>query len=106
DTCRTRHKVSDCDWTSAVTSTQPVVPVATDDAYATSANTALTIASGAGVLSNDKGTGLTKNALVSNVTKGTLSLLADGSFTYMRSEERRVGEAFISQGEDAARNDA
>jgi VCBS repeat-containing protein len=58
-------------------------PVATNDAYSMTGNTALTVAA-PGVLSNDtdaNGDTLTA-ALVSSVSHGTLSLNANGSFTF------------------------
>ena len=58
-------------------------PVAEDDSYSTSFNTALTIAA-AGVLTNDsdlEGDSLT-SIVVANPANGTLTLNADGSFVY------------------------
>ena len=58
-------------------------PVAVDDAYSTSEDTALTIAA-PGVLSNDtdvEGSALTA-VLVDDVSHGDLTLNSDGSFTY------------------------
>jgi VCBS repeat-containing protein len=58
-------------------------PVATNDSYVTNSNTALNVPA-PGVLSNDSdidGPSLSAQ-LVSNVSHGTLSLNADGSFSY------------------------
>ncbi|MFZ5998022.1 MAG: Ig-like domain-containing protein [Nitrospirota bacterium] len=56
------------------------MPVAGNDSYSTNANTALNVPA-PGVLGNDTGTGLSA-VLVTNVVNGTLTLNADGSFTY------------------------
>jgi PKD repeat protein/endonuclease/exonuclease/phosphatase family metal-dependent hydrolase len=55
-------------------------PVAAADRYATDQNTPITI-SGSGILMNDTGSNLAAD-LVSDVAHGTLSLNANGSFTY------------------------
>lgn len=59
-------------------------PVATDDTYAIEVDEVLVVDAGFGVLANDndpQGDSLTVQ-LVSDVSNGTLSLAADGSFTY------------------------
>jgi hypothetical protein len=61
----------------------PVAPVAVANTYNVTKNTKLTVAA-PGVLANDTdvdGLGMTA-VLVTNVTKGTLALSANGSFTY------------------------
>ena len=68
--------------TNTVTVTLTVKPVATNDSYTTSTGTAVVTTAGTGVLANDLGTGLTKNTVVANPTHGTLTLNANGSFTY------------------------
>lgn len=62
--------------------TEPVCPTATDDAYNALNDTTLTVAASQGVLANDNGEGIT---IVSNTQpgNGTVSLNADGSFTYV-----------------------
>jgi hypothetical protein len=62
----------------------PDAPVAVDDAYATDEDTALVVDAANGVLNNDTdvdGDSLTV-ALVSDVSNGSLTLNADGSFSY------------------------
>jgi uncharacterized repeat protein (TIGR01451 family) len=56
------------------------VPIASADSYATAGNSTLTVAA-PGVLGNDSGTGLSAT-LVATTTHGSLTLNADGSFTY------------------------
>ena len=74
--------------TATITVAPPVVvnhaPVANADAYSTAANTALTVNAASGVLANDTdadGDALTA-VLVSGPANGTLSLAADGGFTF------------------------
>ncbi len=64
------------------TGTEPTCPTATDDAYNALNDTTLTVAASQGVLANDNGQGIT---IVSNTQpgNGTVSLKADGSFTYV-----------------------
>lgn len=60
-------------------------PVALADAFTTAEDTQLVVDAAEGVLANDTdpdSVSLTAG-LVDDVTKGTLSLAADGSFTYM-----------------------
>ena len=62
--------------------TEPVCPTATDDAYNALNDTTLTVAASQGVLANDNGGGIT---ILSNTQpgNGTVTLNADGSFTYV-----------------------
>lgn len=59
----------------------PSAPVATADSHSVQTGTTLTVAA-PGVLSNDTGTAPLTAALNSNVAHGTLSLSANGGFTY------------------------
>src|SRR5207237_762540 len=65
------------DWCAAL-------PTAKPDSYAVNANTALTVTAGAGILANDVNPlgGLMTATLITGTAHGTLSLSADGSFTY------------------------
>lgn len=56
-------------------------PVATNDAYAVNEDTPLNVAA-AGVLGNDTGTAPLTASLVNGVSNGTLTLNANGSFSY------------------------
>jgi uncharacterized protein DUF6923/Big-like domain-containing protein len=67
--------------TVTVTINLPAAPVAVDDTYTTTADSALTIGAGGGVLVNDTGTGITVTSNT-NPAHGTLTLPADGSFLY------------------------
>ncbi|HLL89182.1 MAG TPA: tandem-95 repeat protein, partial [Tepidisphaeraceae bacterium] len=71
-------------YSNSVTVVVNRAPVGVADAYSTNEDTALVRSAAAGVLANDTDADadtLTAD-LVSNVTNGTLSLNADGSFTY------------------------
>ena len=61
-----------------------VAPVAVDDSYAGNEDAPLDVAAGAGVLANDTDTepGPLTAVLLQGVSSGTLTLRADGSFTY------------------------
>jgi len=71
-----------CSEPVTVTIEVKVKPTAAADAYQTAKNATLNISAGAGVLSNDTGTGLHAE-LVTDVTVGTLTLNPDGSFEYI-----------------------
>jgi VCBS repeat-containing protein/parallel beta-helix repeat protein len=78
-------------------------PVASDDAYSTNEDTALTIAA-AGVLSNDSdvdGNALTA-VLGTGPANGTLTLNADGSFTYTPRADFYGTDAFTYQAFDGS----
>jgi VCBS repeat-containing protein len=78
-------------------------PVATDDSYRTSEDTPLTVP-GAGVLSNDSdvdGDALTA-VVLSGPTNGTLTLNADGSFTYTPNANYSGPDGFTYRAEDRA----
>ncbi|HEX6985810.1 MAG TPA: Ig-like domain-containing protein, partial [Planctomycetaceae bacterium] len=83
-----RLRARDPGGSSSITTTTLTVtnaaPVAAADAYETDYGTTLTVAAAAGVLANDSDAGgdpLTA-VLVSGPARGTLTLNADGSFTY------------------------
>jgi uncharacterized delta-60 repeat protein len=61
----------------------PAGPAAYNDAYTASENTPLTVSTAAGVLANDTDSSGTLTAVqLSNPANGTVTLNADGSFTY------------------------
>ena len=70
--------------TITVSQAPPVVtaPTAIDDSYATPANTPLSAPAATGVLANDTGTRPLTAGSVSSPAHGSVSLNADGSFTY------------------------
>jgi hypothetical protein len=59
----------------------PAAPVAVDDTYTTTADTAVNQGAGGGVRANDTGTGITVTGNT-NPANGTLTLHADGSLLY------------------------
>lgn len=59
----------------------PASPVASNDAYSTTAGTGVTTTAATGVLANDTGTALSASVATSPA-HGSLTLNADGSFTY------------------------
>jgi VCBS repeat-containing protein len=79
-------------------------PVAVNDSYSTPASTALTIAAGAGVLAND--TDANSNpltaVLVANPTNGTLTLNANGSFTYTPTTGFSGSDSFTYKANDGS----
>src|SRR5439155_1130071 len=78
-------------------------PLATADGYATSEDTPLTVAA-AGVLANDSdidGDALSA-ALVSGPTNGTLTLNANGSFTYTPNANFNGTDSFTYKANDGA----
>ena len=76
-------------------------PVATNDSYSTNEDTALTVAAPA-VLSNDSDVENDTLAavLVSNPSNGTLSLNADGSFTYTPDSNYNGPDSFTYKAND------
>ncbi len=83
------------------------VPVAAADTYATTEDTTLTVGS-PGVLGNDadtEGTALTA-ALVTGPANGTLTLNANGSFTYRPATNYNGPDSFIYRASDGANNSA
>ena len=79
-------------------------PVAVNDAYTTAEDTALTVAAASGVLGNDSdldGDPLTA-VLVTGPAHGTLSLNADGAFTYTPAANFNGADAFTYRANDGA----
>ncbi|MBV7333691.1 tandem-95 repeat protein [Chloroflexi bacterium TSY] len=94
---------SDSSITTVTITVDPVndAPVATDDAYATNEDTALTVP-GPGVLENDsdvEGDALTA-VLVSNPNNGSVTLNADGSFTYTPNADFNGSDSFTYKAND------
>jgi VCBS repeat-containing protein len=80
-------------------------PVAANNSYTTSEDTMLTVAA-PGVLSNDTdadGDALTA-ALVSSVAHGTLTLNANGSFTYIPAADYNGSDSFTYRANDGKTN--
>jgi VCBS repeat-containing protein len=95
------------DGVYAPTSTIPVAnraPAAVVDAYATGAGVALAVAAASGVLANDSDPdGNTMSAaLVTGPAHGTLSLAADGSFTYTPTTGWSGADSFTYQASDGS----
>ena len=81
------------------------VPVAVGDAYETDLDVVLTVSAASGVLANDTdadGDALTAR-LMEDVEHGTLTLNADGSFTYTPDEAFVGDDAFVYVAEDGGR---
>ena len=76
-------------------------PEATDDAYSTDEDTALTVAVTDGVLSNDTADNDTLTAkLVDDVDNGTLTLNSDGSFDYTPNADYNGPDSFTYKATD------
>ncbi len=85
-----------------------VAPTASDDTYAASKNTVLTIAASNGVLDNDtdgNGDSLTAT-LVNNASNGTVVLSNDGSFTYTPTTDFVGSDSFTYQAGDGSAQSA
>ena len=81
-------------------------PVAVADSYSTNEDTALVVAAAAGVLANDSdvdGDPLSA-VLVSGPAHGTLTLNADGSFTYTAAANYNGADSFTYQASDGTAN--
>ncbi len=93
--------------TAAITviPTPPVIPapVAGDDSYSTDQDTALTAIAATGVLANDSGSALTAS-LVTGPQHGTLTLNANGSFTYTPTLGYSGPDAFHVSGAEHLRD--
>ncbi len=75
-------------------------PVAGNDAYTTPNGQTLTV-SASGVLGNDSGTGSLTVILVSSTSHGTLTLNANGSFTYKPAADFAGNDTFTYRVKDA-----
>lgn len=81
-------------------------PSGAADSYSTNEDTTLTVASAQGVLSNDadvEGSALTA-AVVANPTKGSLTLNANGGFTYTPNADANGADSFTYKANDSAAN--
>ena len=79
------------------------VPVANPDSYTVNEDTTLTVSSGNGVLANDTdadGNSLSA-LLVTNVTRGTLTLNTSGSFTYRPATNYNGSDSFVYRARDS-----
>ena len=80
-----------------------VLPVATGDSYTVAEGGTLSVGTGDGVLANDSDadTGDTLSAvLVSNVSRGSLTLTGDGSFSYTHDGSETTGDSFTYKAND------
>jgi len=96
-----------CDQATVTITVNPVndAPVAADDSYSTDEDTPLNIAA-AGILTNDSdidGDALTA-VLESDVSNGTLTLNADGSFAYIPAADFHGGDSFTYRANDGTVN--
>jgi uncharacterized repeat protein (TIGR01451 family) len=87
---------------NSATDDATVHPVATNDAYSTSAGSTLAVPA-SGILQNDLGGGLQVNgpAAVAGPSHGTLTLAADGSFSYQPDARYSGPDSFTYQAVDA-----
>ena len=85
-----------------VTEEPPTPPLAMDDAYETPQGTALTVNAADGVLANDSGAGPLQAALISDVSSGTLTFNADGSFVYTPAAGFIGQDSFTYKASDGA----
>jgi VCBS repeat-containing protein len=79
-------------------------PVATNDSYTTNEDTTLNVPAGTGVLSNDtdaNGDPLVVTGIVTGPTHGTVSLNANGSFTYTPVANYNGADSFTYQVSDS-----
>ncbi|HEY3322176.1 MAG TPA: Ig-like domain-containing protein [Planctomycetota bacterium] len=74
-------------------------PVASDDSYSTNEDTPLTIAA-PGVLGNDAGAGALSAIKVTDPAHGTVTLNADGSFTYTPAANYNGPDSFTYKAND------
>ncbi|WP_345375540.1 Ig-like domain-containing protein [Frondihabitans cladoniiphilus] len=91
--------------TSTATVTIGVGDVARPDSGTTTADRTLTTTAATGVLANDSGSAL-KASLVSGPTHGTLTLNADGSYTYTPNTGFSGNDSFVYTATDASGNTA
>ncbi len=100
-----KNAPADCDDGGGVVNTPPT---ANDDAYNATSGVTLNVAA-PGVLGNDTDDGLLSqlvvSAVISDVSNGSLTLNADGSFTYLSNSTSDVVDSFtyeVSDGEFTA----
>jgi CHRD domain/Bacterial Ig domain/Ig-like domain CHU_C associated/PKD-like domain len=80
-----------------VAGTVKATPIGVNDAYTSIGNVGITVPVGSGVLANDvspDGTAITAS-VTTNVTNGTLTLAADGSFTYTPTTGYSGSDSFV-----------
>ncbi|MDY0124848.1 MAG: Ig-like domain-containing protein [Anaerolineaceae bacterium] len=102
DVCVSDGTLSDCETITVTVSEVNVAPVAVDDEYTVAEKETLTITA-PGVLGNDSdvdGDPLTA-ILVDTVSNGSLTLNADGSFTYEPDEYFNGTDSFTYKAKDA-----
>lgn len=92
----------------SVTSPGGAVPVAAADSYTITQDHALTVAAGSGLLANDTyaGTGTLSALLVSGPAHGTLTLDANGAFTYLPAQGFAGTDSFTYQDTDGLHTSA
>src|SRR5262249_28048239 len=76
------------------------VPVATADVYATDEDTPLAVAAGVGVLANDNVVSPFTATLVGGPAHGTVTLNADGGFSYTPTANYNGSDAFTYRSYD------
>jgi uncharacterized repeat protein (TIGR02543 family) len=90
------------DGASCKSATSPYVsPVASDDTYSATTSTTLNINAAQGVLHNDNGYGLTA-AKVSDPSNGSVTLNADGSFSYVPDNGYSGPDSFTYEDTDSS----
>jgi uncharacterized delta-60 repeat protein len=76
-------------------------PVALDDTYTADEDNLLSVTPSQGVLANDTGAGPLAASLVSGPSHGTLTLNADGGFTYQPAADYFGFDSFVYEATDA-----
>jgi uncharacterized delta-60 repeat protein len=76
-------------------------PVANNDAYSVSEDNTLSVSAASGVLANDTDNGPLTAALVSGPSHGTLTLNANGSFTYQPNANFNGTDSFVYRATDS-----
>ena len=102
------YRASDGELTSNVATVSITVnsrntaPSASNDSYSTGAGQTLTVSAATGILANDSDpeNDILTAAVVSNPTGGTLTLNADGSFTYVPNANFRGADTFTYRASD------
>jgi autotransporter-associated beta strand protein len=90
--------------TATVTITVNPLPVANVDSYVTDKGVTLNVAAAAGVLSNDTGSGTLTATLVANAAHGTVTLQANGAFSYVPTAGFTGTDSFSYQANDGVAN--